>query len=277
MNYPAQPYGQPYPAQQYPQAPAQQAPQYAPPAYPQQPAQQYAAPQQQPQQPLAQGSIDDFYSQPSAGGGPSISWKDKPIGTTYAGIVSRDVTHADIQQQTDFNTKQPQFYKDGRPKFVMKVPLRVQPSPEFPEGEATLFVRGQMRDELVRAMSEAGVSGAPTAGSTIVVSLSGKRNSGQGLNPANQFTIQYTPVQGATGGAAATPPAAAPSVDQAPVPQQATAPEPPAQYASPAPQAAGVQAPVPQAAPQPPAGLSPEQQELLARLTGGQQGQPGAA
>ena len=45
----------------------------------------------------------------------------------------------------------------------MKVPLRVQPSAAHPEGEAALYVRGQMRDELVRAMGQVGCSGAPKA------------------------------------------------------------------------------------------------------------------
>jgi hypothetical protein len=268
QTYPQQGYGQQYPAQQqFPQAPAPQ--QYPAQGFPQQGAAQTPGP------PLAQGSIDDFYGQPSTGSGPSISWKDKPVGTAYAGIVARDVTSADIQQQTDFTTKAPQFYRDGRPKFVMKVPLKVQPSPEFPEGEATLFVRGQMRDELVRAMSEAGVDGAPRAGAGILVTLSGKRNSGQGLNPANQFTIQYTAPAG--GQAPAAPPSAPEQQYTQPVPEQAPQPAPPApqvqqqqsaqhpQVPAQAPQATQA----PQSAPVPPSDLSAEQQALLAKLTGG--------
>ena len=90
-----QPYYPQAPQPQYPVAPAQpqvQYPQQPPaPAYPQQygqpyPVQQFpqAAPQQPPV-PLAQGNLDDYYAQPSASGGPSISWsangQQKPIGT----------------------------------------------------------------------------------------------------------------------------------------------------------------------------------------------------
>lgn len=281
MNYPAPQY--PYPPQQ-PAAPQAQ-PQY--PGYPQAPGyppqaqyppQQYAPPQApaQPTVPLAQGTIDDFYNQPATGGGPSISWKDKPLGTTYAGFVARDVTRADIQQQVNFQTKQPEFYRDGRPKFVMKVPLKVQASAEFPEGEAVYYVRGQARDELVRAMAEAGVEGAPQGGATIVVTLVQRKPSGQGMNPSNVVQIQYTPPGGAQ--APAMPQASAPQ--QAPQPvQQHAAPQVPQQFV---PQPAAQQ-PVQQAAPQqtvesaqpqPPSDLSGEQQALLARLTGGQQ--PGA-
>lgn len=279
---------QPYAQPQYPGYPQQVPPQqYAPPAAPQYPAQpypvqqapQYAAPVQPQTPPLATGSLDDYYSQPSAASGPSISWTDKnrqpkPLGTSYAGIVARDVTNADVQQQTDFNTKAPLFYRDGRPKFAMKVPLRVQPCEEFPEGEATWYVKGQARDELVRAMAEAGCDGAPKAGALIVVTLVQRRASGQGLNPANVVQVQYQPADGA--GAAS--PAPAPT-QQAPVQQEA----PPA-WAAPQPQQAPqlaqpvqppaqpvVQQQAPQqGAPQPPSDLSPEQAALLARLTGGQ-------
>ena len=283
----AQPYYPPPAPQAYPQAPAPQG--YPQQAYPAPPApQQYAvyppqAPPQQPAQPLATGSIDDYYSQPTSGGGPSISWKEKPLGTAYAGVVIRDVTNGDIQQQTNFQTKAPEFYKDGRPKFVMKVPLLMQPTAEFPEGEATLFVRGRMRDELVRAMGEAGVTGAPKKGDVIIVTLVDKKASGQGLNPANVFAIQYQPADRAAEPQQAAPPAAPQPAPPAPVqvqaPQVPAAPQPPAQQFPAQPQVQQVApqpaapAPVQQQAPSapvPPAGMTPEQQALLAGLTGGQ-------
>jgi hypothetical protein len=318
MNYPTPQY---QPQQQYPQAPQQ----FAPPApvqqpqYPQAPGQQGFAQQPQfqqpgypqatpqpPVQPLAQGSIDDFYSQPSASGGPSISWTDAqggpmPVGTQYVGIVARDVTKADIQQQTDYNTKAPLFYKDGRPKFAMKVPLKVQPSQEFPDGEATWYVKGQARDELVRAMSEAGDDGAPKGGAAISITLVQRRATQRGLNPANVVQVQYRPPAGA--GVASLAPAPQAPVQQpeqqAPAQQFAQQPAPqapvqqyaqpdPSSYQQPAPQAPAqpqFQPPVQQQAPaqqfapqaqaappQAPADFNAEQAELLARLTNRQAG-----
>lgn len=293
-----QPYGQPQfpgyppqqaPAPQYPQqgypAPAPQ--QYAPPVqqpYAQPYPQQYAAPQPAPQgPPPAAGTLDDFYNQPSASSGPSLSFKDKPIGTQYVGIVARDVTNADVQQQTDFNTKAPLFYRDGRPKFAMKVPLRLQPSSEFPEGEASWYVKGQARDELVRAMAEAGATeAAPKGGVTIVVTLTGRRPSGAGMNPSNVFQVQYHPAQGGTG--APSPAPVHPVAQQAPVQQYAPQQAPVQQYAPQPNQQA--QAPVqqhpqqpvqqhlaPQSAPQGqqlqmPSDFNAEQQALMARITG---------
>lgn len=305
---PQQPYAQPGYGQQPPQQYAPPVPQpqqpyaqpYAPPGYPPQ-----GAPQQPPAQPLAAGSLDQFYSQPSASSGPSLSFKDKPVGTTLMGIVARDVTHADVQQETDYQTKAPKFYKDGRPKFAMKVPLRVAPSNEHPEGEAAWYVKGQTRDELVRAMTEAGVEGAPKSGALVVITLQGKRTI-PGLNPANVFSVQYYPDGQLPQGGAAAPvqqqapaaqpvqqfqpqqpapqPAPQPQVQQVPQPQYAAAPsvpqaQPAQQYpqapvqqqAAPQPQAAPVPQQVPQGqAPQQvaaPEGLNPAQAALFGQLT----------
>lgn len=222
-----------------------------------------------PAQPLPSGSLDDFFDQRSASG-PSWKFKDKPIGTAYAGVVARPVTNADVQAQTD-QAGNVQTYKDGRPKFVMIVPMTFPPTAEHPDGQAGWYVKGQARDELSRAMAEAGApAGAPEAGAAIRVTLVGHRPI-PGFNPAFQYRVEYVRPQGA---GAQQIPAAAP-VQQAP-PMQAQAPMPaPQQIPAAAPvQVVAEQAPipVPQQVPQAPAGLSPDQQALFAKLTGQPQG-----
>jgi hypothetical protein len=256
-----------YPAQpSYPGAPGQLPPQQYPYQQPQYPGHPVA--QGYPQPMLAQGSIDDFFNQPSAGGGKSLSFK--VVGTRYIGIVTRPLGNGDIQQQTDVQGK-PQFFRDGRPKFVMKVPLQMQPSAEHPDGLGVWFVKGQARDELARAMSEAGApAGPPEQGSIIDISYVGDRQAGAGFNPAKQFAVVYTRPDGSTSSPApAAQPAAAPTVapSPAPVPQQPVYAQPqiPPQVQQPV---QVTQQPV-AAVPQPPADLSAEQQALLARLTGG--------
>ena len=54
-------------------------------------------------------------------------------------------------------TGQIQVFKDGSVKWHMIVPLQVQQSQLFPEGKAAWYVKGQAKDELARAMTEAGV------------------------------------------------------------------------------------------------------------------------
>jgi hypothetical protein len=263
-----QPYGQPYPQQYPPQQyppqqpyPAQAPPQqYAPPAQaapvayqqPGYPPMPYGQPPAPPAQPLAEGSLDAFYSQPSASSGPSLSWTDKqgqprPVGPTFVVRVARDVTSADVQQQTDMRTKAPLFYADGRPKFAMKVPVQLQ-HPEFPDGEASWYVKGQARDELVRAMSEAGVEGSPKAGAIMQITLVNRRATAPGMNPANVVQIRYTPPQGDQGTAAPSP-VAEPQAQQAPVQQYAPPADPQAQQWQ---QHVAAQTPLPPQVPQAP-------------------------
>lgn len=269
MQYPPQPPMQPA-APQYPGYPPQQ-------GYAQAPA-QYAPQPQAPAQPLATGSIDAYYSQPAVGGGAALKFSENNqplIGQSYVFQVTRPIGNGDIQQQTNAQGA-PLSFKDGRPKFVMIVPVQLlEPSPHHPDGLAKWYVKGGTRDELARAMAEAGApEGPPEHGAVIRVTLTGTRPAGAGNNPAHVFAIQYVRPQGAAPVAPATP-APEVAVAQAPVaqvPVQAMPPTPQyapveVQYAPPAQPvqqvAAPVQAPV---APQPPANLSPEQAELLAKL-----------
>lgn len=259
-----------YPAQQQPQpqyqppAPQQQA--YAPPPNgypaPQYPTQQPGYPMQQPQgygppqgfappgygmpQPPAgpAPTLDDFYNQPSAGGG--AAWSFKQNGDQFFGIVNRELTNGDVEPQTDPATKMPAYFRDGRPKTVLKIPMNMTPSAERPDGRGQWYNRGAARDDLARAMAAAGApAGPPEVGCGIHVVRTGQRGSGAGMNPANiyqvtywrpeqarelaaQYGIEY-PAIGA--GAPAAPPA--PPV-QPPAPQQFQAPQPPAPVQDPA-------------------------------------------
>ena len=248
-----------YPPQGYPPQggyPQQGAPYAPPPGYP--PPQQGYYPPAAPQQPpTANAGLDDFFNAPSTGGGPAIKFKDKPIGTRYAGIVARKITNADVRQQTDPSGR-PLTYRDGRPKFVMVVPLIVQQTPEFNEGRATWWVKGAARDELVRAMSEAGApEGPPEEGAGIVVELTGHRPI-PGLNPQYLYKVTYTRPQG---GAFAAKQAAAAAPEQA---QQATPEQAQQAPAQPVAQAPAQQAPAVQVPPD----MTDEQAALLAKLTG---------
>lgn len=245
-------------------APAAQYPVHQPgyPVAPQMP--QGFAPQQPAPAPV-NASIDDFFNQPSAGWGPAWSFKDKPVGTTLVGVVARQVTNGDISQQTQPGTGIPLFYKDGRPKLVMKVAMNVQPDATYPEGKAQWYVQGQARDELARAMAEAGApAGPPEVGARISVTLSGQVPNNFGTK-TNQFTIKYERPQGAAPAPMPSNPAAhqyvedgANGVKPAPAPEAPAAPQAPA--AQPAPPAPAAQVP----------GLDPDKAALLAQLTGQQ-------
>ncbi len=196
---------------QFPQqfgAPVQQPQQFPPQGFPQQqyqqpmpvqpgyPAQQYnfpVPPQAQPAPQLAAGSLDDFFGQPTVGGGQAL--KFTVVGDSHTFTVSRVITKADVQQQTDTRNI-PQFFKDGRPKFQMIVPATL------PDGSAaTWYVKGATREALGAAMTKAGVPGAPQcapeAGATIRVTYVGDKQNGAGYNPSKLYHVEYARPQGA--------------------------------------------------------------------------------
>lgn len=232
--------------QNFPQQGGQFAPGYAPQQIPQGYGHQlppgYQPQAQAPAPSLAQGSLDEFFNQPSVGGGPALKFEE---GTVHVGIVSRRVTNADIAQQTIPNSNTPAVYRDGSPKFVMKVPLTVPVSDAHPDGQAQWYVAGSARDELVRAMAAAGApAGPPEEGAAIQIACTGKRPI-PGMSAAKIYRVEYRrPV-----GAAAIAPA------------EAATPSPAV--------AAPATAPAPSGAPQPPPAMTAAQQQILADMNAG--------
>jgi hypothetical protein len=296
---------------QYPQqfgAPVQQPQQFPPQGYPQQmqpmpvqpgyPAQQYnfpVPPQAQPAPQLAAGSLDDFFGQPTVGGGQALKFTN--VGDSHTFTVSRVITKADVQQQTDTRNI-PQFFKDGRPKFQMIVPATL------PDGSAgTWYVKGATREALGAAMTKAGVPGAPQcapeAGATIRVTYVGDKQNGAGYNPSKLYHVEYARPADAPADNPTKVPQLAPTPRPAAPPLQGLPTQAPAEHvyggpqvnqgswsqplpgpvantpAAPAPQFAPPVQQAPPGVPAMPEGLTPDQQagyaQLLAQL--GQQPQ----
>ena len=175
----------------------------APAATPQaQPQQGYVNPAAvTPPQNLARGTLEDFYNQPTGGSAPSVTSKffnKRPQGSWLQMSVLSDATNADVRQQ---QTPQgvPQTFRDGRPKFVLVVKVIVTGSSdgthvaEFPDGEATIWVKGTLADELRRAMTAGGdASGYPKGGAQIVMQSAGEKPSRTpGFNATKLYTLQY--------------------------------------------------------------------------------------
>lgn len=270
QQYASQGYVQPLPVQ--PGYPPQQYGQIPPPA--------------QPQAPLAQGTLDDFFDQPTVGGGPGLKFAQ--LGTEYYVEVTRPITKADVQQQTDTRNI-PQYFKDGRPKFQMLVPVHVLNSniPDAIGTTSVFYLKGATREKLAAAMARAGApAGPPEAGCRMRLRYAADIPTGAGFNPRKDIDIVYERPAGAPASQtqlrAEAPPVQQPATS-APAPQMQAPPlqpipnntmyVPPADV-EPAPQ----MQPVVQQAnglPAAPAGLTPEQQAAYATIlaqTGQQQG-----
>jgi hypothetical protein len=146
--------------------------------------------------PLPQGTLDDFYNQRSVGAGKGLSWNQKPDGYTYVGVVAKTPGNGDVFVDTQPAAQggQPKQNRDGSYKYVLQVQLRIAWMDQFqqftyPEQDARLFLRGGLRDEMTRAMHEAGDEGVPKEGALIIVTLTGRK---PGNNIAtNVFAVEY--------------------------------------------------------------------------------------
>lgn len=209
MNYPQQGYPQQVPGG-FVQQPGYQQPQYAPPApqYPQQP--QYAPPQAYyppqppapPVEPVAPGTLDNFYNQPAVGGGKALKFDQ--LGQFHDVVFARDVVDSDVQQQMTFaapgQPSVPKTFRDGSPMYHLVLPLLTM------DGQpATHYVKGPEREKMIEAMQRAGVQPdadghyRPKKGDRARITYSGQTPTGFG-QPRKDRDWQYVPAASAGGG-----------------------------------------------------------------------------
>jgi hypothetical protein len=203
-----------------------------------------------PQQVAARGTLEDFFNQPSGGGGPSVTSKffnKRPQGSWLQLTVLADVTNADVQHQKTPQGVLQYFKKNGqddltRPKLVLVVKVQVTGSSdgshvtEFPDGQASLWLKkGPVTDDLIRAMTAAGdPSGYPKAGAQMVMQSSGELASRTvGFSATKLYTFQYAAPAGSVDlqaiaqAASGFPTSPVPATTAAPVPAAAILPTPP--------------------------------------------------
>lgn len=177
----------------------------AAPAVPQatfQQAQSAAQPQ------AARGTLEDFFNQPTGGGGPSVTSKffnQRIQGSWLQLTVLSDVTNADVQHQKTPQGVLQYFKKNGqddltRPKLVLVVKVQVTGSSDgthttvFPDGQASLWLKkGPVTDNLCAAMAAAGdPSGFPKGGAQMVMQSAGEQASRTvGFNATKLYDFQY--------------------------------------------------------------------------------------
>jgi hypothetical protein len=196
--------------------------------------------------------------QPSGGGGAAVTkfFQGRPQGSWLQLQVTRDLIAAsDVQQQSDSNGTL-QYFKTGgqpdlnRPKYVLIIKCQVLGSSDnshtgiFPEGEASIWIKGITRDALVSSMATAGVPNADQAlgrgkigGAVITMISAGERPANRaGFSPTKLYNFQYQPngrehVVDQAAAPAVLPPTPGPAESAPPAPPTAptaAAPTPPA-------------------------------------------------
>jgi hypothetical protein len=200
-------------------------------------------------------TLNDFMTQPASAGGKSLSFN--VVGTRYVGTVVRNVTDADIERATEVRGGGLATHPDGRPKVVMKVPLLMQPSAEFPTGVGVWYVKGNERSELLRAMEAAGAEpGPPRGGDIIDITYTHDEPSRAGMSPRKVKRVVYTKGNGVAPELPQAQQAAPPAYGQPTYGQQpAYGQQPQMQMAPPAPPQPQYQQQVPVAQGYAPSGL----------------------
>ena len=162
----------------------------------QQPQQQYGYPQQgygyQPQQrqPAQLSSLGELLAGNSA---KAYFGANSQPGDTVTGVIEKIET----TQVNDFQTKQPAFWNDGRPKEQIHVIIQTQlrdPSVEDDDGRRSLWVKGwgiQLK-AFREACMQAGVK-TPKPGDTITETYIGLGERGNAPQPPKVFSFRIEP------------------------------------------------------------------------------------
>lgn len=141
---------------------------------------------------------------------PSVSFKDKPIGTSYTGTVTKA---PELVQARDYESGQPAFWPDGNPKQTVVTTLDIN-------GEE-LNLWAAKPSALFRAIADAQkTAGAQiTIGGTLTVTFSGEKPNEKNprLNPQKLYTVTYQPPN-AFGETTGQQPAAQPGAAASPSP-----------------------------------------------------------
>ena len=165
----------------------------------QQSQQQYGYPQQgygyQPQQrqPAQLSSLGDLLAGNSA---KAYFGANSQPGDTVTGVIEKIET----TQVNDFQTKQPAFWNDGRPKEQIHVIIQTQlrdPSVEEDDGRRSLWVKGwgiQLK-AFREACMQAGVK-TPKPGDTITETYIGLGERGNAPQPPKVFSFRIEPANG---------------------------------------------------------------------------------
>ncbi|ARQ95507.1 hypothetical protein I5G81_gp68 [Mycobacterium phage Shandong1] len=137
------------------------------------------------------------------GGGGPASAKFKTYGDTVGGVIT---VEPEQRQQTDLNTNEPLTWKDGSPRMQLVVTVQTDlndPEIEDDDGLRRLFVKGEMRKAVQKAVIAAGAKGLDVGGELHVTYVGDGEKKGN-LTPPKLYTAKYTkPAAGAAPAAAA--------------------------------------------------------------------------
>lgn len=134
--------------------------------------------------------IDDVNDFLESGGIPSAAFDN--IGDSWEGTITR----LEKQQGRDLETKEPQTWDDGSPKYIILIDIQTNvrnPDIAGDDGTRRLWVRGNMLTAIRAAMRSAGGAKLRPGGHLKVTYVRNGDQQRRGLNPPKLYEAEYTP------------------------------------------------------------------------------------
>lgn len=124
-------------------------------------------------------------------GGAVPSAKFDAHGDTVKGTITET---PELRQQTDFDSGDPLFWDDGKPKMQLVVTLATdQRDPSNPEDEGTrrLYVKGKMQQAVASAIRKCGAKGLEVGGTLTIAYVGDDEPKKRGMSGAKLYLAEY--------------------------------------------------------------------------------------
>lgn len=112
------------------------------------------------------------------------------IGDSVTGFIA---SKPEVQHQTDFETSEPLYWKDGKPRLQLKVILQTEdrdPEDQDDDGQRAVYIKGNMQQAVSKAVRAAKAGGLAVGGKLrikYVANGAGQR----GKNPPKLYEALY--------------------------------------------------------------------------------------
>jgi hypothetical protein len=127
-------------------------------------------------------TLDDINNDLTAAGAPAV--KFPAVGTTFTGVL----INGEKRQSRDYETGEPEFWKDGNPKYEYVLLMEDQNSGE----NVRLFARGLLWKAVLGAVKDA--DGQLIPGGTLTVKYTGDGEStNPRLSPPKLYSAKWVP------------------------------------------------------------------------------------
>jgi hypothetical protein len=125
---------------------------------------------------------------------PSISFKDAKVGDSFTGTI----TDLETAQVRNYETGEPEFWDDGKPKLQIVVTLAtdyLDPDLEGDDGSRKVYLAGQKLTAAKQAMKEAGISKLEKGFGFTIAFAGEKPSSNKKYNNVKLYGITIKPVK----------------------------------------------------------------------------------